>query len=464
MSDNNLSSIIYEVLGETYRKYGFEQIDCAVRKGIVNGNFESFTNTNGCRVKLVNYMRGLGESVAPQTNGFNYTLFEGIIDCYLDNISKENNPKTDFERNILSTAERFKDHPRGREITRNHLLAKAQIDMNSVLLGREYDPHRYIAQMISRVCECYQKERAQHIQATNVQLHSSNMQRAREGIISGLTRAKEGEVHVGNMHACTSIGKKRSNQEDAILIKEHAQNSKFKLLVVSDGMGGAQAGEVVSNYTVAELSKWFDSVPAAYYKTPDDLAMRFDEELKRISTEVASKYYGNAGATFVGAIVCENDTIVTNVGDSRAYTYHKATNQLIQQSEDHSQVELLYQAGLIQQRDDMRFHKRSNTITQHIGMRESYDRVLSPNTWLIPNQDYDQLILVSDGVSDCLSDQDILVITQRTPRERLAQMLVAGALENTSIARPQLSREVFYDRIPGGKDNTSVVTFDNDER
>ena len=153
---------------------------------------------------------------------------------------------------------------------------------------------------------------------------------------------------------------------------------------------------------------------------------------------------------------------MTNVGDSRAYTYHKATNQLIQQSEDHSHVEDLYRAGLIQKRDDMRFHMQSNVITQHIGMVEDYDRALTPNTWIIPNQDYDQLILVSDGVSDCLSDQDILVITQRTPREKLAQMLVSSALENTSTARPQLSRKTYYNQITGGKDNTSAVVFDND--
>ena len=462
MTDSNLIQIIYEALGETYQKYGLSQVSGAVRKGIISAEFDSFTNNKGSRINLMNYMKAVGETLAPQNAGFNYTFFEGIIDCYIKSITKEQNPQTDFERNILATAERFSTHPRGSEIVRNHLMSKAQIDMNSILLGREYDPRGYINQMLARVCECYQKEQAPKLQARNVQLHGANMQRAREGIISGLTRAKEGEIHLENMHACTSIGKRRHNQEDAVLIKTHPQNPNFKLLIVSDGMGGAQSGEIVSNYTVSEFAKWFDNVDAAYYKAPDELAKKFDGELKRISADVYGKYFGNAGATFVGAIVCEDETIVTNVGDSRAYTYHKATNQLIQQSEDHSHVERLYQAGLITKRDDMRFHMQSNVITQHIGMQEDYDRVLIPNTWLVPNQDYDQLILVSDGVSDCLSDQDILVITQRTPREQLAQMLVSRALENTSVARPQLSRNAYYDRVNGGKDNTSAVVLDNE--
>ena len=466
MSDINLISTIYSALGETYEKFGMDHMMYAVEKCIVSGDFFGITNGYGNRVKLIEYFEGKGESIAPQNPGFNYTFFEGLLDCYIKTVIKENAPKSDLERNILATAGHFKNNARSSEIIRNQLISKAQIDMNSDLLGREYDAKGRIGEMVSRICESYQKDKAIQrrtpLQASNVQVHAANMEKAKEGIISGLTVCKVGTMDWGPLHACTSIGKKRTNQEDAILIKTHPQNNKFKLLAVSDGMGGAESGEVVSDYTVVEISKWFSSLPAAYYKTPEVLSAKFESELKRISTDVANKYHGNAGATFVGAIVCEGETIVTNIGDSRAYTYNRATNQLIQQSEDHSLVEQLYNAKMIKRRDDMRFHQHSNSITQYIGMQEDQSRSFAPNTWLIDNLGYDQLLLVSDGVSDCLSDAEILVITKKTPREKLAQMLVSRALDNVSVARPELPRDLYYDKIYGGKDNTSAVTFDNE--
>ena len=55
----------------------------------------------------------------------------------------------------------------------------------------------------------------------------------------------------------SEIGPVRSNNEDAVNYVNHPENSKIKLFIVADGMGGKRHGEVASNYVVNEISEWF---------------------------------------------------------------------------------------------------------------------------------------------------------------------------------------------------------------
>lgn len=60
-------------------------------------------------------------------------------------------------------------------------------------------------------------------------------------MISGLTEKKEGNINLGdNLYATTDIGKRRENQEDAILLIKDKENPKFKMIAVADGMGGLE--------------------------------------------------------------------------------------------------------------------------------------------------------------------------------------------------------------------------------
>ena len=459
--NESLSRIIYDVIGETYMHYDINQAISGVSKGILENHYKYFTNQGKKgRTRLVNKLRESGENLEP--NSLNYTFFEGVIDCYIDAImtaytANQYVPKNDIEKEMVETYNKFKGHPKIREILHQQVVATKQITpisfTNPELLKNN------LADLVSTISEIYESEKQRQnpsLQISNQRFHAGNMEKLIQEMISGLTHNKEGSLRIGNMSASTSIGKKRKNQEDALLLKEHPQNPNFKILVVADGMGGADSGEVVSDYTVSELSKWFESLPIAYYKDADRVAHSLDEKIKDISDVMYQKYGGRAGSTFVGGIVCETETVISNVGDSRAYAYSDKTKELTQVSEDESLVEILYKTREIKNRDDMRFHKESNRILQHIGIPGQ----LKSKTCIIPNEDYDKLILVSDGVSDCLSDKDILAITKRTPREQLAQMLVQSALNNISYARPELSKSEYYSQILGGKDNTTAAVLD----
>ena len=83
----------------------------------------------------------------------------------------------------------------------------------------------------------------------------------------------------------------------------------------------------------------------------------------------------------------------------------------------------------------------------------------NPSILTIPN-DYDVLILVSDGVSDCMSEKDIMAITEQTPRDEIAKKLVEFALENNSEIRQALKGNPNYNEsVKGGKDNTTAAVY-----
>lgn len=463
--NEELNQIIFDLIGETNERYGLYQVLAATSRGIVWGDFNCFTNQGKeARNRIFRKMDELSE---PYGNGTaNYTFFNGVIDCYIDTVVTAYNlnrfeVKTEKQRNLIEVYDYYREHPYCRDILRQQVIASNQID--AIALSNTDVMQKCMEEIVSTIAIEYDIEKNlenQRFQVTNQRFHTGNVEKVQEQlnetIISGLTHAKEGVVNIDNMSASTSIGKKRKNQEDALLIKQHPQNPDFKILVVADGMGGGDSGEVVSNYTVEQLSEWFENLPVAYYREPDRVAYVLNTKLQEISNDMYQKFYGRAGSTFVGGIVCEKETVISNIGDSRAYCYSERGNILTQVSTDDSIVEKLYRIGEVENRDDMRFHKDGNKILQCIGGSSE----LKPITSIVANRSYDKLILLSDGVTDCLSDKDIWTITSRTSRENLAQMLVQSALENTSYARPGLPMETYYSKIDGGKDNTTAVVLD----
>ena len=116
----------------------------------------------------------------------------------------------------------------------------------------------------------------------------------------------------------------------------------------------------------------------------------------------------------------------------------------------------LWKSGDINQKDDIRFHKDSNRLTKGMGISDD----ISPKSLVISNNSYDTLLLCSDGITDCLSDHQIKVITQKTSPATLARSLIEAAKHNISI-RTDLNSENYNQRISAGKDNLSAAVYDN---
>ena len=263
----------------------------------------------------------------------------------------------------------------------------------------------------------------------------------------------EGDAHVGNMHASTRIGNVRENQEDAVLIMQHPDPviDDFKMMVVADGMGGMSNGEVASSLIIKEMKAWFEKLDVDYYSYSKNLTEELRAAIQDVNRKMWKKNideYQESGSTIVVAVTCQNITIVANVGDSRAYIIE---NQGISQiTDDDSPVYYLWKQGKIKEKDDIRFHKESNLITQFMGIDEEVVPQIAGVKRSIP------VILCSDGVSDCLSDDEILSTAQVTDGNELAKALVMKALSTESKAREGLGAK-YNKLIPAGKDNATVA-------
>ena len=125
------------------------------------------------------------------------------------------------------------------------------------------------------------------------------------------------------------------------------------------------------------------------------------------------------------------------------------------------------ESGKTPNKEASRFDKDTNQILQCIGMNRN--ELIRPNIKIIDNKDYDMILLFTDGVTDCLSDEDIAVACKTTDRKELANKIVEKAIKHDSIIADENVDYVHLNSyIPGGKDNTTAAIYirkdDEEER
>ena len=316
---------------------------------------------------------------------------------------------------------------------------------------------------ITSLVDKIEKDAAKMMPVSNVHINSRAVNRCYNEVIRGLQVRNSFNDYAlgGNLFATQHIGKYRHNQQDSVIIMEHPQNPEFKLLVVSDGMGGGISGEDVSTYTCRNIAKWFESVNPDMYNNPAELQYLFNCEIDRISKDMYKKYNSDtvirAGATFTGAIVTKDQTIITQIGDSRAYIIKNGSilrrEKISLVTRDESRVwpkdenlrpkdpSELSQAEI----EDTKYALRSNEIFRCIGHENvgAYEQ-----SFIIPNSSYDKLLLMSDGASDLLSFEGIKIICRNTPWDKITKLLVEASLKKTAIRGKEWDE--FYKKLVEG--------------
>ena len=127
------------------------------------------------------------------------------------------------------------------------------------------------------------------------------------------------------------------------------------------------------------------------------------------------------GTTLTLAIKNSRSTIVFNIGDSRCYIY--ADKELIQVTEDDSDVWYYHKYADIE-KEDLRFFSNNNIINACIGLCEELCRV---SVSIIDN-DYDMLILLTDGVTDLIKDKKIKKIIKNNTKEKVLEKIIHEAV------------------------------------
>ena len=267
------------------------------------------------------------------------------------------------------------------------------------------------------------------------------------------------------IYATSHIGRVRKGNEDNYLLLNIAdsktwtssqepddftvKSKKFEVdeqgivLAVSDGMGGALAGEVASQMAVETVSKRLLNDDPDATLSPENPNSSLIERL--YDATVYSNHlihnqgridpqFSGMGATFTGVGITPEGVDLIQVGDSRAYLIRNA--KIYQVTKDQSLVQQLIDSQQISP-EDAETHPLKNVILQALGAQ---NEVYPIPARLIPQRN-DILLLCSDGLSNKLHAEDLLRI-------------VLDNLDELDSACVQLIKEANEN---GGEDNITVV-------
>lgn len=255
--------------------------------------------------------------------------------------------------------------------------------------------------------------------------------------------------------ALTDAGKERDNNEDSLLFCPDLGQQQWQtqhtddyaplsplgaLLIVADGMGGANAGEVASSLAVEAVKDYFqpsriqaaisqDLVPELLQRvvvTADDAVNQ------RISRDPSTE---GMGTTIVLCWMHGDSAHLAWCGDSRGYAYNPVTG-LRRLTTDHSYVQELIQSGELTEEEAFK-HPENNIITRGLGDFQATPAADIVEHQLQPN---DILMLCSDGLCGYCSDHDIeqVIHDTYTDADLCAQQLMqlaldAGGCDNIAI-------------------------------
>ena len=233
----------------------------------------------------------------------------------------------------------------------------------------------------------------------------------------------------------------RSHNEDSI-----AADAANGLVVLADGMGGYNAGEVASGMATTVIITEMQQILTA--ARPYDIDQRNNQEIatrlvrEQVLKANASIYhaaqsqpqYAGMGTTLVVCLFYDNKTLVAHLGDSRLYRMRD--NVLKQVTRDHSLLQEQIDSGLITP-EQAKHAQHKNLVTKALGI----DPSVEPEIHEYPTKPGDIYLLCSDGLCDMVEDDDIGMTLQALGAnlKLAAQQLVQMANDN------------------GGRDNVSVI-------
>ena len=232
----------------------------------------------------------------------------------------------------------------------------------------------------------------------------------------------------------TDIGMCRNMNQDCIFFSDKSIGNLPNLYIVADGMGGHNAGDFASRYTVNTVREY---IAGSREKNPIKLINEAIQLANRGIIKEASEHaemYG-MGTTVVVTTIIDEYAYTANVGDSRLYLYDGGLKQI---TRDHSLVMEMVRLGEIS-KEEAKTHPDRHIITRAVGASDElnvdfFDYQMPPDS---------MILMCSDGLCTMVEDEEIRMIIEAQPDlAAKAQKLV-----DTANAR-------------GGRDNIAVVVID----
>ena len=235
----------------------------------------------------------------------------------------------------------------------------------------------------------------------------------------------------------SDLGNIRTNNEDMGLFfkiaDENTLREKGYMLIVADGMGGHQAGEVASRMAT-------DIICREYYNQNNSTVEKNLEKALSLANKTifekasSQQAFQGMGTTCTVLVVIDQDVYYAHVGDSRAYI--QKGGSIMQITEDHTYVQQLVNSGDITTAEAA-VHPKRNILTNAMGTKAELRIDTGKSKYNFENND--RLLLCSDGLYDYLND------------EELNKILIENGLKNAASAM------VGQAKARGGHDNITVV-------
>ena len=228
------------------------------------------------------------------------------------------------------------------------------------------------------------------------------------------------------VHGKTDKGLLRKENEDAFCIEKD-----LGLLAIADGMGGHASGEVASKMAIEILR---DSLKKEGEPFPERLNSGVKLANKTIYEAADSQPQLNGmGTTLTAVQLDQNRLAIAHVGDSRAYLIRSGVIE--QLTDDHTIVFEQVARGLMTREEAARSDMR-NVLSRALGIGPEVDVDMEELTV----SEGDRLVLCSDGLSELVSEDEILSEVQSSNRPDM----VCDELVNLANQR-------------GGEDNITVI-------
>lgn len=235
------------------------------------------------------------------------------------------------------------------------------------------------------------------------------------------------------------VGRVRLNNEDRAQALTNTRGNI--LLMVCDGMGGQNKGELAASLAVEVISQAFQEKDRFINKFfaknwVNQVIKKANSEIFRVASSNQSNQ--GMGTTLTLVLIINDYMVIAQAGDSRAYSLRARSIQ--QLTEDQTYVQYLYRIGSIK-KEEIATHPKRHVLMNALGIYPSVDVDIQIHPYV-----NDTILVCSDGLYNNVPDKDILTILRSndTPDQKVNELV---SLANSN----------------GGSDNIAVVLWEVNE-
>lgn len=222
----------------------------------------------------------------------------------------------------------------------------------------------------------------------------------------------------------TDIGISRHSNQDTFFIENLSDGAV--LVIVCDGMGGANAGNIASENATTLISDYVIksySPKMTIYSISDLLrnaVVSANMEIYEIATK--NEMLKGMGTTAVVALIREDQVAICHVGDSRVYILGESLSQI---TRDHSIVQSLVESGKLTPEEAL-VHPRRNVITKALGVESE----IMPDCYELTFSQQNKFLFCTDGLSNFVDSKTIAKILSDNNAQDAVEALINEANKN----------------------------------